>query len=187
MKEIFTQPWPWYVTGPLIGSMVPLLLILGNKGFGMSASLRHICTACVPTRSKFFQYDWKKESWNLVLVLGIVFGGILGGVIFQNPKPVQLSAKTIADLSALGITNFDGLSPVEIFSFQSMLTLKGFFFLVVGGFFIGFGTLYCGGCTSGHAISGLSNWQWPSLIATCCFFASGSLMSLFILPFLMRL
>ncbi|MBI1767356.1 MAG: YeeE/YedE family protein [Bacteroidetes bacterium] len=187
MKEILTNPWPWYVTGPLIGLMVPLLLILGNKSFGISASLRHICAACIPTNATYFHYDWKKEMWNIALVVGIIFGGILGGVVFQNSRPVELSAKTVADLNALGIQNFNGLSPVEIFNFQSLLTVKGFVIMIVGGFFVGFGTRYCGGCTSGHAISGVSNLQWPSLVATCCFFASGTLMSLFILPYLMKL
>lgn len=187
MKELLSAPWPWYVAGPLIGLMVPLLLILGNKSFGISASLRHICAACIPTNAKYFHYDWKKETWNMVLVVGTIFGGILGGIVFRDPKPVQISVSTISDLSALGIKNYDGLGPAEIFSFQSLLTLKGFFIMVVGGFFVGFGTRYCGGCTSGHAITGMSNLQWPSLIATCCFFAGGLLMSWLIFPYLMKL
>lgn len=187
MKELLTRPWPWYVAGPLIGLMVPLLLILGNKSFGISASLRHICAACIPIKPKYFQYDWKKEIWNLVLVIGIITGGILGGIVFQNPNPVKLSTSTVSDLEAFGITNYSGLGPTEIFNFQSLLTLKGFFLMVVGGFFVGFGTRYCGGCTSGHAITGMSNLQWPSLIATCSFFAGGLLMSWVIFPYIFKL
>jgi len=187
MKELLSAPWPWHVAGPLIGLMVPLLFILGNKSFGISASLRHICAACIPTNANYFHYDWKKETWNRVLVVGTIFGGILGGIVFRDPKSVQISASTISDLSALGIQNYDGLGPAEIFSFQSLLTLKGFFIMVVGGFFVGFGTRYCGGCTSGHAITGMSHLQWPSLIAPCCFFAGGLLMSWLIFPYLMKL
>ncbi len=187
MKEILLQPWPWYISGPLIGLMVPTLLILGNKSFGISASLRHICAACIPTKAKYFQYDWKKEIWNVVLAVGIIFGGIVGGIIFQNPEPVQISESTIADLSTLGIKDYSGLYPTQIFSFQALLTMKGFILIVLGGFLVGFGTRYCGGCTSGHAITGMSNLQWPSLIATCCFFAGGVVMTWMILPYIMNL
>jgi len=187
MKELLSTPWPWYVTGPLIGLMVPLLLVLGNKSFGLSASLRHICAACIPTKTKYFLYDWKKEIWNIVLVAGIIAGGILGGIVFENPNEVRLSESTIADLSALGLSNYHGLGPVEVFSFQSLLTLRGFLIMVIGGFFVGFGTRYCGGCTSGHSITGLANLQWPSLVATCSFFAGGLLMSWVILPYILNL
>ena len=187
MKELLSQPWPWYVAGPLIGMMVPGLLILGNKSFGISSSLKHICAACIPNNVSFFQYDWKKEIWNIVLALGIIFGGVLGGIIFQNPNPVQISASTIADLNTLGIKDYAGLHPMEVFSFQSLLTLKGFILIVVGGFFVGFGTRYANGCTSGHSIMGMSNLQLPSLIATCCFFAGGLLMTWVLLPYIMNL
>src|SRR5688500_5771788 len=144
MKELLSQPWPWYVAGPLIGLMVPVLLFLGNKNFGISSSLRHICAACIPTKAKYFRYDWKQEMWNVVLVLGIVVGGVLGGIVFGNPNPVQISASTISDLRELGITNYSGLSPAEIFSFKGLFTLKGGILTIVGGFLVGFGTRYCG-------------------------------------------
>lgn len=185
--NILTQPWPWYVSGPLIGLMVPVLLIMGNKTFGISSSLRHICAACIPGKIKFFNYDWKAESWNLIFALGIIIGGLVGGYFFQDPNPIQISENTIKDMNALGINNHTGLVPEEVFSFHSLLTLRGFILMVVGGFFVGFGTRYAGGCTSGHAIMGLSNLQLPSLIATVCFFIGGLSMTWFILPIIMRL
>jgi uncharacterized protein len=184
---ILTQPWPWYVAGPLIGLMVPLLLLLGNKAFGISSSLRHICAACIPNNVKFFKYDWKAESWNLVFALGMLIGGMIAGYFFANPNPIDLSENAIADMNKLGVKNYSGLIPTEVFNFQALLSLRGFILMVVGGFFIGFGTRYAGGCTSGHAIMGLSNLQWPSLIATCCFFAGGLLMTWLILPCIMNL
>lgn len=185
--NILTQPWPWYVSGPLIGLMVPVLLILGNKTFGISSSLRHICAACIPTKSEFFKYDWKAESWNMIFALGIVIGGLVAGYFFQNPDPVRISENTVNDLNSMGIKDYSGLIPQEIFSFKSLLTLKGFILMVVGGFFVGFGTRYAGGCTSGHSIMGLSNLQLPSLIATICFFIGGLAMTWFILPVIMNL
>ncbi|MCX6310928.1 MAG: YeeE/YedE thiosulfate transporter family protein [Bacteroidetes bacterium] len=187
MKEILSQPWPWYIAGPLIGLMVPLLLFLGNKTFGISSSLKHICAACIPGNIELFNYNWKKEAWNVIFAAGIIFGGVLAGVVFENPHAVAISSNTVADLNALGIKNFNGLHPGEIFNFHSLLSLKGFILIVVGGFFVGFGTRYADGCTSGHSIMGMANLQLPSLIATCCFFAGGLLMTWVILPFVMRL
>lgn len=187
MYELLAKPWPWYVAGPLIGLMVPGLLLMGNKPFGISSTLRHICASCIPTRASFFKYDWKKEMWSLALALGIITGGIAGGILFQNPNPVQISENTIADLNELGIKNYSGLHPMEIFNFPSLLTLKGFLLIVVGGFLVGFGTRYAEGCTSGHSIMGMSNLQLPSLIATCCFFAGGLLMTWVLLPLIMNL
>ncbi len=185
--KILTDPWPWYVAGPLIGLMVPTLLILGNKTFGISSSLKHICAACVPGKIDFFKYDWKAESWNLVFAFGIILGGLVAGLVFQNPEAIKISSETVKDLNGMGITNYSGMVPEEIFNFYSLFTLKGFILMVVGGFFIGFGTRYADGCTSGHAIMGLSNLQLPSLIATICFFIGGLLMTWFILPFIMNL
>lgn len=185
--NFLTQPWPWYIAGPLIGLMIPLLLLLGNKAFGISSTLRHICAACLPGNVDFFKYDWKKESWNLVFALGMVLGGFIAGYVFKNPNPIALSENAIRDLNDMGVKDYSGLIPLDVFNFSALLTLRGFILIVVGGFLIGFGTRYAGGCTSGHAIMGISNLQWPSLVATCCFFAGGVIMTWFILPHIMNL
>ena len=180
-----SQPWPWYVAGPLIGLTVPVLLILGNKAFGVSSSLRHICAACFPANISFFNYDWKKEGWNLAFVFGIFIGGFLAVQLLSNPSEIVIASATQNDLAALGITNFSGLMPVEIFTVENIFTLKGLIFFVLGGFLVGFGTRYAGGCTSGHAIMGLSNLQWPSLVATICFMIGGFVGTLVLLPWLL--
>lgn len=187
MMQILTQPWPWYVSGPLIGLMVPLLLLLGNKSFGISSSLRHMCAACMPAKIKFFQYDWKSEIWNLVFVLGVVIGAFLAGFVFANPEPVAITQEAAATLIGIGVTDMSGLAPNDIFNFSSLLTVKGFIMMVIGGFLVGFGTRYANGCTSGHSIMGISNLQLSSLIATCCFFAGGLIMTWLILPNIMKL
>ena len=185
--ELIRKPWPWYVAGPLIGLTVPTLLLIGNKSFGISSSLRHVCAACVPANIPFFKYDWKKEIWNLVFVLGVFFGGIIATNFLENPDSFQLSEKTIADLRALGITDFAGLMPADLFSTEVLFSLKGLIFFVMGGFLVGFGTRWAGGCTSGHAIMGLSNLQVPSLIATCCFMVGGFAMTHLLMPFIFKL
>lgn len=185
--EWIKQPWPWYVAGPLIGLMVPLLLIIGNKSFGISSTLRHICAACLPANIPFFKYEWKKEAWNLFFVAGILIGSFLVAQFFTNPEPVQINSKLVAELSTYGISNFHGLVPADLFNWQSLLSAKGILMMVAGGFLVGFGTRYAGGCTSGHAIMGLSSLQWPSLVATISFMAGGFIMANLILPYILKL
>ena len=174
MIEFFSQPWPWYVAGPLIGLLVPALLLLGGKQFGVSANLRHICAAIIPCDLELFKYDWKKSGlWNLTFVGGVLVGGLIAGTVLQHPDPILISEATHADLVALGVQDFSGLVPGEIFSWSGLLTFKGLSLIVVGGFLVGFGARYAGGCTSGHAIMGLADLQLPSLIAVLAFFAGG--------------
>lgn len=187
MLEILRQPWPWYVAGTLIGLTVPILLLLGNKHFGISSSLRHICAACIPGNIPFFKYDWKKEAWNLFFVLGVLLGGTVATYFLSNPDPIVVSEKTVAALQQLNIEVDHELMPASIFSFENLFSLRGLIFFVIGGFMVGFGTRYAGGCTSGHAIMGLSNLQWPSLVATCCFMAGGFIMVHLLFPWLMSL
>ena len=187
MIEIIKAPWPWYVAGPLIGLTVPLLLILGNKSFGISSSLRHICASCLPANIPFFKYQWKKEAWNLFFVFGIFWGGMIAVNFLANPNPVHVDPALAAELAGYGITSFNNLVPEDILNWQSLFTLRGFLMMVVGGFLVGFGTRYAGGCTSGHSIMGLSNLQLPSLIATISFMVGGFIMANLILPIILSL
>jgi len=185
--EWLRQPWPWYVAGPLIGLVVPVLLIIGNKTFGVSSSMRHICAACLPANISYFKYDWKKEQWNLFFAGGIILGGIIAMGLLANPDPVQVNGKLATDLAGYGITDFTGTVPKQLFSWSNLLTIKGLIMMVGGGFLIGFGTRYAGGCTSGHSIMGLATLQWPSLVATCCFMIGGFIMANLILPYILAL
>ena len=185
--EWLSQPWPWYVAGPLIGLTVPLLLLLGNKTFGISSSLRHICAIALPSGISYFQYDWKMEVWNLFFVSGIVLGAIITTTLLADPNPIQLNPAFVKELEQYGIHHFNNQVPVDLFNWQSLLTVKGSILIAGGGFLVGFGTRYAGGCTSGHAITGLSNLQWPSLVATVCFMAGGFMMANFILPVILKL
>jgi len=187
LLEWIKQPWPWYVAGPLIGLTVPVLLLIGNKRFGISSSLRHLCAACVPFGINYFKYDWKKEIWNLVFVLGIFLGGWIASSWISNPLPMEVNPMLVSELKNYGITDFSNLLPTQLFNWQNLLHVKGWIMMVFGGFIVGFGTRYAGGCTSGHSITGLSNLQWPSLVATICFMIGGLLMANFILPFILSL
>ncbi len=185
--EFLRKPWPWYIGGPLIGLTVPALLVAGNKRLGVSSSLKHICAACVPANINFLHYDWKKESWNLFFVAGILIGGIIAGDVFANPLPVDISSNTVYLLHQMGVNTKSGLLPDNLFNWHAVLSLKGIILMIVGGFMVGFGTRYAGGCTSGHGIMGLSNLQWPSLVAVISFFAGGIICSYFILPYVLKI
>jgi uncharacterized membrane protein YedE/YeeE len=186
MLELLSRPWPWYIAGPLLGLVAPLLLLLGNKVFGISSNLRHACAAVLPGDIAYFKYDWRREGgWNLVFALGILVGGFLAGWVFANPEPVAISAQTRADLAALGIRDFSGLVPNDLFSWSALLSLRGLLVVVLGGFLVGFGTAYAGGCTSGHGISGVADLQPASFLALFAFFVGGILGTFVLLPLIL--
>lgn len=185
-----TQPWPWYVAGPLIGLIVPALLLFGGKVFGLSANLRHACAALpLPEgwRPGFFRYDWRSTGrWNLAFAAGIIAGGFVGLRLLSDlSQPLALSPGTFDALAALGVTDVTGFVPGGLISWSGLATPAGALMVLGGGFLIGFGARWAGGCTSGHAISGLADFQLPSLVAVVGFFVGGLAVTHLLLPFLL--
>jgi len=175
------HPLPWYIAGPLIGLVVPALLLVGNKSFGVSSNFRHLCAAVAPCGIEFFRHDWKKAGlWNLVFLSGMFMGALLAA--WLAPPPVAISPHTVSALQALGLHDIGGLVPREVFTWAALLSVRGFVCVVIGGFLVGFGTAYAGGCTSGHAIAGLADLQLASLVAVMGFFAGGLAATYLILP-----
>ena len=156
--------------------------------FGLSANLRHACAAALPERARppFLRYDWRRVGlWNLVFALGIALGGFLALRLWGDPgAALALAPDTVGALRALGVEDLRGLLPSDVFSWSALLTGPGLMMVVVGGFLVGFGARWAGGCTSGHAISGLAAFQLPSLVAVLGFFAGGLLVTHVLLPFL---
>jgi uncharacterized membrane protein YedE/YeeE len=181
--ESILNPWPWYISGPLIAFVMALLLYFG-KTFGMSSNLKTMCTIAGAGKfSDFFKFNWKEQSWNLIVVLGAIIGGFIATQYLSNDSITDLNPITVAELQNMGFQNSGAaLVPDEIFSLESLGTGKGLIILIVGGLLVGFGTRYANGCTSGHAIAGLSSLQKPSLIAVIGFFIGGLIMTNFILP-----
>lgn len=182
--NFISEPWAWYVSGPFIAFIMFLLLYVG-KNFGVSSTLRTFCAAGgAGKNNSFFDFDWKAQLWNVVFVIGAVIGGFIANQYLNNGEPVQVAASTAQDLQELSISVDWNLAPIDFFSWKALLTVKGFIVLVIGGFLVGFGARWAGGCTSGHAISGLSNFQLPSLIAVIGFFLGGLTMTHIIFPIL---
>ncbi|CAN5280068.1 YeeE/YedE thiosulfate transporter family protein [soil metagenome] len=182
MIEFISQPWPWYISGMAIAGIMFLLVFFG-KSFGFSSNFRAICAACGAGKySSFFDYNWRGEIWNLVFLLGTVLGGFIAGNYLTASEGVQISTATIQDLGELRLSAPTGLQPTEIFDINQIATLPTIILVVLGGFLVGFGTRWAGGCTSGHAISGLSNLQLPSLIAVIGFFIGGLITTFLLLP-----
>lgn len=185
--HLLQEPWPWYVAGPLIAFIMGLLLFFG-KSFGFSGNFRTICAACGAGKNvPFFAFDWKRQRWNLYFMLGSLIGGWITAQWLNNGTPVQISDQTIQDLALLGIAAPEGLQPNELFRWESSTLWKQFILWSLGGLLIGFGTRWAGGCTSGHAISGLSDLQWPSLLAVIGFFTGGLIMTHLLLPLFLPL
>ncbi|WP_353128985.1 YeeE/YedE family protein [Parapedobacter pyrenivorans] len=185
MIEWLKQPWPWYIAGPLVGLTVPTLLILGNKHFGISANLRHACAMCFPSDIKFFKYDYRKEFWNLFFVIGAFGGGVIAMWLLADPNPIVVDPDLVGELAGYGINDYSSMVPKQLYNWDYLLSAQGLIMMVGGGFLVGFGSRYAGGCTSGHAILGLSTLQWPSLVATVCFMIGGFLMANLFLPFIL--
>lgn len=185
--EVLLKPWPWYVSGPLI-ALVMLLLIYFGKTFGMSSNLKTLCSIGGAGKyADFFRFDWKAQRWNLVVVSGAIIGGFITVTFLSDGSTIDLSTATVSDLKEFGFSNIGAtLLPQEIFDWDYVLSIKGISILIIAGFLVGFGTRYAGGCTSGHAITGLSNLQLPSLIAVIGFFIGGLVMTHFLLPLIFR-
>lgn len=180
-SEFIYAPWPWYISGPLMGATIPLLLFWGNKMLGASSSLRHFC-AMIPNRIEYFQYNLKSGLWNILFVVGVLLGGGLTYHFFYRTDTVDIAAATKEDLTALGLHDLSGLIPMEIFSIDHFWTVRGLLFTLGGGFLVGFGVRYAGGCTSGHGFMGLSQLSLSSFIAILAFFAGGVIFTFLLLP-----
>jgi uncharacterized membrane protein YedE/YeeE len=185
--DIFSSFWPWYFTGPLIGLYVPVLYILINKHFGISSSFRDICAMTIRPKAEYFRYDLKANRWRVIFVAGIAVGGFLAGATLRTSPQNQISPDTLSALSALGVKDLSTLVPRDLFSWHSLLTLRGLILIVGGGFLVGFGTRYAEGCTSGHSIHGISTLQQASIIATICFFVGGIFSTYILLPWILSL
>ncbi|MEZ4910266.1 MAG: YeeE/YedE thiosulfate transporter family protein [Saprospiraceae bacterium] len=184
MSTILAQSWSWWFSGFVIGSIM-LLIIFFGQSFGFSSNLRTICSiAGAGNHANFFKFNWKTQIWNLMFLLGAIIGGWIAGEFMSDGKQLELSQATISDLNSLGFQAPSDLQPKELFSLEAILSLKVFGLLGFGGLLVGFGSRYAGGCTSGHAISGISNLQIPSIIAVVGFFLGGLFMTHILFPLL---
>ena len=176
------EPMHWAFAGLIIGLIVPALLLVGNKNFGVSSTLQHMCAMALPSEKKgFFNYDLKPHYWSLIFITGIALGGLTAH--FYNPDSIlSVGERTNTFLLENNIENTGGLYPSDLYNLQN---IKGLILLIIGGFIVGFGTRYANGCTSGHSIFGIANFQVSSIIATIAFFAGGLTMTYFILPFIL--
>ena len=181
--DFITQPWAWYVAGPMI-AMILLLMNYFGRGFGVSTNLETFCTiGGAGKASGYFKKDWKAQTWSLFFVAGIIVGGYISARYLMTTEAIALNPETVFELAALGFENAgQSYVPLEIFSTENIFSLKGFAILIGAGFLVGFGSRYAGGCTSGHAITGLSSLQLPSLLAVIGFFAGGLIMTWFLIP-----
>jgi uncharacterized protein len=185
--DFISQPWHWAVSGALIALTLFTLTWMG-RSFGVSMTFRNMCTiAGAGKKIPFFNINMKDEWWRMAFVVGGLVGGFLAVTFLRSPEPVAISAATVSHLADWGLSYPEsdskqlGFVPTELFNFGN---IKGLILAIAGGFLVGFGARYADGCTSGHAISGLSHLQLPSLITVIGFFIGGLLMTHLIMPLL---
>ena len=204
VQEFISQPWPWWMGGVTIGVTLYLLFKF-NKDFGLSANLRTMCAADGAGKySDFFEFEWGKQGWNLMVALGAMFGGYIAANYFGGDGLAHVSQATVDTLNQISQQDLLTTSSVPIvpgqdvihdeipafwnlYSWGSLFTIRGLIIIIGGGFLIGFGARYAGGCTSGHAISGIANMQLPSLIAVIGFFVGGLIMTWLLLPYILQI
>ena len=204
VQEFISQPWPWWMGGITIGVTLYLLFKF-NKDFGLSANLRTMCAADGAGKySDFFEFEWGKQGWNLMVALGAMFGGYIAANYFGGDGLAHVSQATVDTLNQISQQDLLTTSSVPIvpgqdvihdeipafwnlYSWGSLFSIRGLIIIVGGGFLIGFGARYAGGCTSGHAISGIANMQLPSLIAVIGFFVGGLIMTWLLLPYILQI
>ncbi len=181
--DFILQPWPWFIGGPLIAFSLLLYFYFG-KNFGASTNFETLCTVAGAGKiSDYFKKDWKDRDFALMFVIGLIIGGLISAKYLIPEQTIDLNPVTVKELTELGFSNVGNqYFPDEIFSNKVALSLKGFLILLISGLLIGFGTRYAGGCTSGHAITGLSSLQIPSLLAVIGFFIGGIIATWFIIP-----
>ena len=184
--DLLSQGWHWSVSGLGIVAVMFLLIFAGER-FGISSSFRVMCSAVGAKKSaKYFDYNWKEQAWMFIFIAGAIIGGYIGSSILANPNPVAISTSTIEDLAKLGVSApGKGLLPEDLFTIDFLLSLKGLILFILGGFVIGFGTRWAGGCTSGHAITGMASLQLPSLVAVIGFFIGGLTTTFVLLPLIL--
>ena len=189
--NFISEPWHWSISGLAITGIMWALLYSG-KQFGVSSNLRTMCSiAGAGKYADFFKFDWKAQRWNLLFVAGAIIGGWIATTFLASPEPVNIAVSTENYLASVGIdtprtlAEGTGFLPTEIFAVDQLFSIRNLFLIIVGGFLVGFGTRWAGGCTSGHAISGLANLQLPSLVAVIGFFIGGLVMTWLVLPLLL--
>jgi hypothetical protein len=187
MIAFLSQSWPWYVAGPLLGLMVPILLFIGNKKFGISSSLQHICTATIKPNAEYFNYDVKEKGWSLHLAAGVIIGAAIAALFLDGTQAPAVTETAKEMFAAWGLSDVQGLMPPELFALESIVSVPTLIALLFGGFLVGFGARYANGCTSGHAIMGLSLLNLGSLVAVIGFFIGGLIVSNFVVPALLSL
>ncbi len=146
-------PWHWGASGAVIAFVTLTLLFVGKRRLGISSGFEDVCSLVLS--APYFQRErtLHGRQWRLPFLVGLLLGGFLSASLGGGWAPTWQLGMLDTAL---------GLSP-----------MAKLVWMFVGGLFVGFGTRLANGCTSGHGIFGLSNFEVPSLVATVCFMGSG--------------
>lgn len=162
------EPWPWWMGGLVIGALVPLLYYFLNTALGVSTGFGNFAKLLFPKTT----LSWlNSKSFSSVvnhrfyMMMGMLIGAFSAGRVMGLP------VVTIE---------------MGVFSETLQWPIWGnVLWFLMGGFLLGLGARIAGGCTSGHSIHGLANFQLSSLVATICFLIFGAVTVFAIRVFLM--
>lgn len=157
---------PWYIAGPLIGLIVPALLFLRQKQFGISSSFSFILSQVLP-KNDYFKSAKRKSNWQFHFALGIIISAVVSSY-FLLPKDLVI----------------ENLASEGAYLKEQIYSIDNIYLFLIGGLLIGFGARYADGCTAGNCIMGVSQFSISSIIATISFFIAGVVTAQFINPLL---
>lgn len=143
----------WAIAGGAIGVITLLLLYLTNRRLGISTGFESVCA--LVSRRPYFQRDELQGPgrWRLPFLAGLFVGGVASATLAGGLEP-SMELGMFEAASGAGHTG-------------------KLAWMFVGGLFIGFGARLAGGCTSGHGIFGIANFEKSSWISTVSFMAAG--------------
>jgi uncharacterized membrane protein YedE/YeeE len=149
------MPMHWAAAGAGIAAVTLALLYLTNRRLGFSSGFDDICSLVL--RAPYFRSRsvLAGRQWRLPMLAGLVLGGALSAITGGGWTPTW----DVGRLDAVA-----GLGPAAKMAW-----------MFAGGLCIGFGTRLGGGCTSGHGIFGLSNFERASLVTTVSYMLGGAL------------
>src|SRR6056297_361280 len=157
--------WSPYLVGIFIGILSWLSFLISDKPLGASTAFARTSGMIEKyiKGDKVLENEYYKEykpliDWGWMLVLGIVIGSFISSILSGQFQIQFLPEFWIAEF---------GQTP-----------LLRLIVAIIGGFFMGFGSRWAGGCTSGHGISGTLQLAISSWIAVIFFFIGGILTAL---------
>ncbi len=99
-------------------------------------------------KANFFDFNWRAQKWNLTVIVGAAIGGFIAMNFLTEDPAVAINPETVSILQGLGFQSAgEAYLPDELFCLEALTDWKALPILIIGGFLLGFGARWAGGCT----------------------------------------